>query len=125
MYRTHARECRDSDACLQYYEQSALGHSYMAVLIQTSKIVLNTRLLANIGLIAEFGGMPKACKATDVDVQAENANAFTRVDMFCSIVFHRVGPMLYHSRALPGYLALLSSTNDYTYNLGARRHSLP
>ena len=89
----------------------------MAVLIQTSKILPNTRLLAEIGFITEFGGMPRTCKATDADVQAENANAFTMVDMFCSIVFHRVGSMLYYSRALPGYSALLSSTTDHTYNL--------
>ena len=120
-HSTHARECRDSDACLKYYEQSALGHSYMAVLIQTSKILLNTRLLAKIGFTTEFGGMTKTCKATDADVQAENSNAFSMVDMFCSIVFHRVGSMLYHSRALPGYLALLSSTTDNTYDLGRDR----
>ena len=48
-------------------------------------------------------------------VQVQTANAQSMVDLFCGIAHHRASSMSTLSRALPGYLALLSSDDDNVF----------
>ena len=117
----HASECRDPEAVAAWYQESALGLEYMAVMAATARILLNMQLLANIGFMTEYGSLPKNAKTIDPVIQTETASAFTMVDLFCCIAFQRISSMLFHSRALPGYLALLSSSDDKIYDMGMKK----
>ena len=108
----HASECRDPETVLEFYQASALGRTWMDVMQETAVTLLDIQLLARIGFTTEFNSIPKGPKTVDPLIQAETANAMTMVDLFCGIAFNRISSMLWHSRGLPGYLALLASPDD-------------
>ena len=75
--------------------------------------------LAKIGFTTEFGrGFSKQLRTTSDIVQSESANAFTMADLFTTIGFHRISSMLTLLRALPGYLAAMTSSEDSAFNYG-------
>ena len=108
----HASECRDSDNVLLYYQRSAQAVDYMRTLEDTASVFLDMQKLRKIGFTTEFGQIPQRTKPIDEGVQVETANAQTMFDLFCGITYHRMTSMTQLSRALPGYLALLSSDDD-------------
>ena len=111
----HATECRNPDGVLEYYQLSAAATDYMNVLQRSAEALLNMTILAKIGFLTEFGSLPKTANTIDPLVQADTANAFTMVDLFCCMASHWISSMLWHSRAYPGYLALLTCPDNDTY----------
>ena len=84
----HATECRDPDGVLEYYLLSAAATDYMNVLQRSANVLFNMAILARIGFLTQFGSLPKTVQTIDPLVQADTANAFTMVDLFCSVAFH-------------------------------------
>ena len=84
----HATECRDPDGVLEYHQLSAAATDYMNVLQGSAEALPNMAILAKFGFLTEFGSLPKTVKTIDPLVQADTTNAFTMVDLFCSIAFH-------------------------------------
>ena len=69
---------------------SAAATDCMNVLQRSAEVLLNMAILARIGFLTEFGSLPKIVKTIDPEVQADTANAFTIVDLCCSIAFLRI-----------------------------------
>ena len=98
-----------------------MGHSWMQTLSDTAGVLMNIGKLYAIGFTTEFGALKASLKPTDMTVQVESANAQTMVELFCGLALHRISSMSTLSRALPGYLALLSSDEDNVFAMALEK----
>ena len=111
----HARDCRSPDNVLAFYMKAAL-ECFMPVLEDCASVLMNIRLLDEMGFEVNFGAGIATDLTVDSDyVQMQNANACHMVDLFCHVACHRMGSMLAHSINWMGKMVLLASQDDDVY----------
>ena len=111
----HARDCRAPDNVLAFYMKAAL-ESFMPVLEECASVLMNSRLLDEMGFEVNFGAGLASDLIMDSDyVQMQNGNACHMVELFCHVACHRMGSMLGHSINWMGKMVLLASQDDEVY----------